>query len=110
MINGVYSYQGVFIMSKELHSMTTDIEQIKQSIKSIDQKIVSIENILEQLYELVSNITVFIDDAEEISDSNHDEDEEDWTPYDDRNFAYNDDNDDEDIGGDDYWSSKQDES
>lgn len=104
--------------NKELHNIDSaitkevlkDIDQVKKSIKGIEQKIISMENILEQLYELVSNITVFIDDAEEIADSNYDdEDEEDWTPYDDRNFSYED-NDEEDIGGDDYWSSKQDDS
>jgi hypothetical protein len=94
------------IISKEI---VKDIHEVKKSIKGIEQKILSMEHILEQLYELVSNITVFIDEAEEIADTNYDdEDEEDWTPYDDRNFSY-DDNDKEDMGGDDYWSSKQDD-
>jgi hypothetical protein len=68
------------------------------------------EKVLNQLFEVINNITIFIDDAEEIADSEDLDDEEDWTPYDERNFSYDDDNDEEDIGGDDYWSSKQDDS
>lgn len=106
--------------NKELHSIDNtiskelikDISDLKKSTKTIETKIVLMEKVLNQLFELINNITIFIDDAEDIADSNYDdEDEEDWTPYDERNFSsYDNENDEEDIGGDDYWSSKQDES
>ena len=103
--------------NKELHNIDNhlskeivrDIYELKKSIKNIETKIVLMEKVLNQLFELVNNITIFIDDDEDIADSNYDdEDEEDWTPYDERNFNYED-NDEEDIGGDDYWSSKEDD-
>lgn len=88
-----------------------EIVELKKSTKTIETKIVLMEKVLNQLFDLINNITIFIDDAEEIADSNYDDDdEEDWTPYDERNFSYGDNNDEEDIGGDDYWSSKQDDS
>ncbi len=105
--------------NKELHSIDSqiskevvkDIFDIKKSVKALEQKMGAMEKVLEQLFELINNITIFIDDAEDIADSHlDDEDEEDWTPYDERNFNYKDDNDEEDIGGDDYWSSKEDDS
>lgn len=104
--------------NKELNSIDNtlskqlikDIADLKKSNKTIETKIVLMEKVLNQLFDLINNITIFIDDAEDIADSSYDDDdEEDWTPYDDRNFSYND-NDEEDIGGDDYWSSKQDDS
>jgi len=103
--------------NKELHNIDNqiskelikDISDLKKSTKVIENKIVLMEKALNQLFELINNITIFIDDAEEIADSNYDdEDEEDWTPYDDRNFSYDDDQ--EDVGGNDYWSSKEDDS
>ena len=104
--------------NKELHSIDSqiskevikDISDVKKSVKNIETKIVLMEKVLNQLFELINNITIFIDDAEDIADGIDDEDEEDWTPYDERNFKYEDDNDEEDIGGDNYWSSHEDES
>lgn len=103
--------------NKELHNIDNqisrevikDIHELKKSTKNIETKIVLMEKVLNELFELINNITIFIDDAEDIANNIDDEDEEDWTPYDDRNF-YDDDNDDADIGGDDYWSSKEDDS
>jgi len=93
------------VISKEL---VKDINDIKKCIKGIEQKIDSLESIVEQVFIMINNISIFIDDAEEINDQDL-EDEEDWTPYDERNFAY-DDNDEEDIGGDNYWSNHEDDS
>ena len=96
-------------MSKEHDNLNIkDISEIKNSLAMIESKIDTIEIVLNQLFELINNITIFIDDAEDIADSDL-EDEEDWTPYDERNFAYND-NDEEDLGGDSYWSSHEDDS
>jgi hypothetical protein len=104
--------------NKDLHNidiqvskaLVKDIVDLKKSVKNIETKIVLMEKVLNQLFEVINNLTIFIDDAEEIADSEDLDDEEDWTPYDERNFHYEDDNDEEDIGGDDYWSSKQDDS
>ena len=104
--------------NKDLHSidvqvskaLVKDIVDLKKSVRNIETKLILMEKVLNQLFEVINNLTIFIDDAEDIANSEDLDDEEDWTPYDERNFSYEDDNDDEDIGGDDYWSSKQDES
>lgn len=105
--------------NKELHNLDTqinkeiikDIFDIKKSIKALDIKICKIDETIEKVYELLNTITVLIENAEELNDLDHNDDEEDWTPYDERNFSYNDDiEEDEDIGGDNYWSSHEDES
>jgi len=103
--------------SKDLHSidvqvsktLVKDIVNLKKSVKTIENKIVLMEKVLNQLFEVINNLTIFIDEAEDIANSEDLDDEEDWTPYDERNFGY-DDNDHEDIGGDNYWSSNEDES
>lgn len=104
--------------NKELHNIDNqiskeivkDIHDLKKSVKTIETKIVLMEKVLNQLFDVINNLTIFIDDAEDIANSEDLDDEEDWAPYDERNFSSYDDNDEEDIGGDDYWSSKQDES
>ena len=104
--------------NKDLHNidvqvskaLVKDIVDIKKSVRNIETKIVLMEKVLNQLFEVINNLTIFIDDAEDIANSEDLDDEEDWTPYDERNFSYDDDNDEEDLGGDDYWSSKQDDS
>jgi|LakMenEpi03Aug12_release.lakeMendotaPanAssembly.Ray.scaffolds.fasta_scaffold406476_3 hypothetical protein len=104
--------------NKDLHSidvqvskaLVKDIVDLKKSVRNIETKLILMEKVLNQLFEVINNLTIFIDDAEDIANSEDLDDEEDWTPYDERNFSYEDDNDDEDIGGDDYWSSKQDDS
>ncbi len=104
--------------NKDLHNidvqvskaLVKDICDLKKSVKTIETKIVLMEKVLNQLFEVINNLTIFIDEAEDIANSEDLEDEEDWTPYDERNFPYDNDNDEEDIGGDDYWSSHEDDS
>ena len=106
--------------NKDLHSIDTtvskalvkDISDLKKSTKNIEAKIVLMEKVLNQLFELINNITIFIDDAEDIANSEDLDDEEDWTPYDERNFPYTNDNEYEyeDEEGDDEWSNRQDDS
>ncbi len=104
--------------NKDLHNidvqvskaLVKDICDLKKSVKTIETKIVLMEKVLNQLFEVINNLTIFIDEAEDIANSEDLDDEEDWTPYDERNFPYGDDNDKEDIGGDDYWSSHEDDS
>jgi len=86
-------------------SMSKDISDLKKSVKNIESKIKSMDDTLIKLFDILNTITVFIEDAESINDS---EDEEDWTPYDERSFAYDDeDDDDEDVDG---WGTREDES
>jgi len=108
--------------NKELHNLDNqiskeivkDIYDIKKSIKILEIKIAKIDQTIERVYDLLNSITIFIENAEELEEMEDDDDEEDWTPYDERNFKYgeeeDDDNDNEDIGGDNYWSSHEDES
>ena len=101
--------------SKELkgidNHISKDIVDLKKSIKNIENKLKVMDNTLVKLFDILTNITVFIEDAEDINDEDL-EDEEDWTPYDDRNFSYKDkdkDHDDED-NDDDEWSNAEDQS
>lgn len=82
---------------KELHNVETniskDIDNLQKSIKKIEVKINSMDETLMKLFDILNNITIFLEEAEE-SESELD-DEEDWTPYDERNFSYEDDSDDD---------------
>jgi hypothetical protein len=97
--------------SKELkgidNHISKDIVDLKKSIKNIENKLKSMDDTLVKLFDILTNITVFIEDAEDINEEDL-EDEEDWTPYDERNFSYKD-NDDED-NDDDEWSNSEDQS
>ena len=89
--------------------ISKDISDFKKSIKNIESKLKSMDDTLIKLFEMLNNITVFIEDAEDINDEDL-EDEEDWTPYDDRNFSYKDkDRDDEDDNNDE-WNLREDQS
>jgi chromosome segregation ATPase len=100
--------------NKELHSIDSsiskeiakEISDLKKSVKNIESKIRSMDDTLIKLFDILNTITVFIEDAESINDS---EDEEDWTPYDDRSFAYDDEDDDDDENVD-GWGIREDES
>lgn len=75
-----------------------DIYDIKKSIKNIDNKLILMENVLNQLFELINNITIFID--EEDTTSEQDNGSENWNSYQDESYTEE----------DDYWSSHEDES
>lgn len=96
--------------SKELkgidNHISKDISDLKKSIKNIENKIKSMDDTLVKLFDILTSITVFIEDAENINDEDL-EDEEDWTPYDERNFSYSEDED-EDEESD--WNNREDES
>ena len=78
-------------------------------MKTIETKLAKIDIMLEKVYDLLTAITVFIEDADD--DDADDDDVEDWTPYDERNFELGDnDTDDENYGLDDGWENHQDES
>lgn len=69
----------------------TNIDELKNSISNIELKIEKIDTTLEKLFEILNSITVFIEENDESQAEL--EDEEDWTPYDERNF-YSDDEED----------------
>lgn len=102
--------------NKELHNIDNniskevvkEISELKKSVKNIEHKIKSMDDTLIKLFDILNTITVFIEDAESMNETDLD-DEEDWTPYDERNFSYNNnDEDDEDDG--DGWGIREDES
>ena len=91
-------------------SISKDISDLKKSVKNIEAKIKSMDDTLIKLFDILNTITVFIEDAESMDEVDLD-DEEDWTPYDERNFSYNnsdeEDDDEEDVDG---WGIREDES
>ena len=103
--------------TKELHNLdnkinkdiSQDIDDLKKSFNALDKKIKNIDNTLEKILDILNSITVFI---EENDDNSPDlDDEEDWTPYDERNFSYdNNDDEDNDYLDNDDWSSHEDDS
>lgn len=97
--------------NKEIHnidkSLSKDIESLQKNIKTMETKLAKIDATLEKVYDLITAITVFIEEADE---EDVDEDAEEWTPYDERNFELGDDGDEEDYGLDDGWENHQDES
>lgn len=82
------------------NSISKDINELKQSLKSIDIKINLIDETLEKLLDILNTITVFIEDSSDGELDLNEGDNEDWTPYDDRNFAYEEEEDDD---GDSYF-------
>ena len=91
--------------------ISKDIADLKKSVKNIENKLKSMDDTLVNLFDILTSITVFIEDAENINEEDL-EDEEDWTPYDERNFSYNNNNnnDDEDDEDESEWNSREDES
>lgn len=102
--------------NKELHSIDTQISKevvkeiidLKKSIKNIENKIKSMDDTLVKLFDILNTITVFIEEADE--NQLELDDEEDWTPYEDRNFSYRNDSEYDDEDEEDEWSNGQDES
>ena len=90
--------------------MSKEITDVKKSIKNIENKIKSMDDTLIKLFDILNTITVFIEEADENQPEL--DDEEDWTPYDERNFSYKNDSeyDDDEEENDDEWSNGQDES
>jgi septal ring factor EnvC (AmiA/AmiB activator) len=103
--------------NKELHSIDNsiskevvkEISDLKKSVKNIESKIRSMDDTLIKLFDILNTITVFIEDAESMNGDDLD-DEEDWTPYDERNFSYNNNDDDDDDEEESEWNTHEDES
>jgi chromosome segregation ATPase len=93
--------------NKEIHSIdkniSKDITDLSKQIKAIELKISRMDETLERILDILNSITVFIEENDENAPDL--DDEEDWTPYDERNFNY--DNTDEDnYAGDEDWESE----
>ena len=90
--------------NKEIHNMdghiSKDITEMKRQIKSLETKIVKMDETLKKVYDTLEAITIALHDAEieeaMMEDLEEQEESEDWTPYEDRNFTFDQD-DDEDI-------------
>jgi hypothetical protein len=74
--------------NKEIHSMDThltkDIVEVKKGIKNIENKIKLLENKIDQAIDILNTFTILISDMDDMNDSDIDDEEEneDWTPYD----------------------------
>ena len=98
--------------NKEINNIdnhvSKDISELRKSIKNIENKIKNMDDTLEKLLDILNTITVFIEDANDSElDLNEEDESEDWTPYDDRNFTYEDDNE-SDGFGDSYYQDYED--
>lgn len=74
--------------NKEIHNMdnhlTKDIAEVKKGIKNLETKIKSLENKIDQMTDILNTFTILISDMDDMSDVDIDDEEEneDWTPYD----------------------------
>jgi hypothetical protein len=74
--------------NKEIHNMDThltkDIVEVKKGIKNIENKIKLLENKIDQAIDLLNTFTILISDMDDMNDVDIDDEEEneDWTPYD----------------------------
>ena len=74
--------------NKEIHNMDThltkDIVEVKKGIKNIENKMKVLENKIEQAIDLLNTFTILISDMDDMDDADIDDEEEneDWTPYD----------------------------
>jgi hypothetical protein len=74
--------------NKEIHDMdnhlTKDIVEVKKGIKNIENKMKLLENKIDQAIDLLNTFTILISDMGDMDDSDIDDEEEneDWTPYD----------------------------
>jgi HJR/Mrr/RecB family endonuclease len=74
--------------NKEIHNidnhLTKDIVELKKGIKNIENKIKFLENKIDQAIEILNTFTILISDMEDMNDVDIDDEEEneDWTPYD----------------------------
>jgi hypothetical protein len=74
--------------NKEIHNvdthLTKDIVEVKKGIRNIENKIKFLENKIDQAIDLLNTFTILISDMDDMDDSDIDDEEEneDWTPYD----------------------------
>jgi hypothetical protein len=97
--------------NQEIHNMdkdlSKDIASLQKSVKNIENKLKSMDETLEKLLDILNTITVFIEEADEGElDLNDGDETEDWTPYDERGFSYEDD----EYEEEDEWNNHEDES
>jgi DNA anti-recombination protein RmuC len=82
--------------NKEIHTMdshfTKDMKELKQGFKNLEYKIKRLDETIQKVYDILEAITIALHEAEieeeMIEELENQEDGEDWTPYDDRNFSF----------------------
>jgi hypothetical protein len=81
--------------------LTKDIGDLKRSIKNIEAKIQRMDIVLQKVFDTLEAITIALHEAELeealMDELDEQEESEDWTPYEDRNFTFDEDDDEEDI-------------
>jgi hypothetical protein len=86
--------------NKEIHNMdnhiSKDISELKKGIKNIENKIKIMENKIDQTIDLLNTFIALITEENEINLDDEEEEEEDWTPYDQPEDYQVEDNDEED--------------
>jgi len=91
--------------NKEIHNIdnhvSKDMAEMKRQIKSLESKILRMDETLQKVYDTLEAITIALHDAEieeaMMEDLEEQEENEDWTPYEDRNFTFDQDDDEEDL-------------
>jgi prefoldin subunit 5 len=79
--------KNVISNNKEIHNLdnhiSKDIADLKKSIKSIHSQINELDEKINQILEIMNTFSIVLaeDENEEYDTENHD-----WTPYDDKNF------------------------
>jgi hypothetical protein len=79
------------------HSISLDIIDLKKGIKNIENKIKSMDDTLTKLFDIMNTIIILIEESDNYEEVDEDSDKEEWNPYNDENFSYeeNDDGDDD---------------
>lgn len=82
--------------NKEIHNMdnhlTKDIIEVKKSIKNIENKIKTLENKIDQTIDILNTFTILISDMDDMNDVDIEDEEEneDWTPYNEEDYQSDD--------------------
>jgi hypothetical protein len=66
--------------------LSLDIAELKKGIKNIEKKINLMDQTLEKLFDILNTISVLIEESDYHTDT--DDDVEDWTPYNEDNYSY----------------------
>jgi DNA anti-recombination protein RmuC len=92
--------------NKEIHTMdshfTKDMKELKQGFKNLEYKIKRLDETIQKVYDILEAITIALHEAEieeeMIEELENEEETEDWTPYEDRNFTFDQDDEEDDEG------------
>lgn len=88
------------VMENTLESQQTeirvskDISELRRHIQSIEIKVDAMDQTLMKLFDILNSISLLIEDAQYPEDE---EEVEDWTPYNENNFSFDDDDEDDNF-------------